>query len=533
MPSVEHDSNRHLDLDRPLPDGWTSAGLGVIADSLTYGYTASAAASSRGPRFLRITDIQNGTVDWNSVPTCKIDQMDVRKYGLSPGDIVFARTGATTGKSFLIHSCPPAVFASYLIRLRLLPGINPAVLAYFFQTPEYWAFISDNVAGIAQPNCNATKLSELQVPIPPSGEQQRLVEAIAASLSKVDAVRDHLSRVPAILKRFRQAVLAAACSGKLTEDWRTNRGNPDRGSPDDVASFLEQTRDLRRTEWTAKRESERRKTYKEPLLAGRDNPFDIPDDWCWATIDQVTSLVTKGSSPGWQGFDYTTSGTLFVRSQNIRWGHVDVNDVVYLPAAFNEAHASSIIREGDVLLNLVGASVGRCAVAPHELEGANCNQAVGIIRLVSDGIHNKYLALYLISPAAQEHINDTKVDVARANCKLDDIRPMLVPVPPPAEQQEIVRRVEVVLNWVSTIEHRASAAALCADKLAQSILAKAFRGELVPTEAELARREGREYEPASVLLERIKAERVSSDSGKTHRARRATHQRGKRRAISV
>ena len=87
---------------------------------------------------------------------------------------------------------------------------------------------------------------------------------------------------------------------------------------------------------------------------------------------------------------------------------------------------------------------------------------------------------------------------------------MLVPVPPPAEQQEIVRRVEALFSLASTIEHRFTAATLHTDKLTQSILAKAFRGELVPTEAELARREGREYEPASVLLERIKKERSAT-----------------------
>src|SRR5690348_3938829 len=124
MSSVDHDPDRP-DIGLLLPEGWSSARLGAIADSLTYGYTASATAGSQGPRFLRITDIQNGKVDWNSVPTCTIDERDIRHYGLAPGDIVFARTGATTGKSFLIKSCPPAVFASYLIRLRLLPGINP------------------------------------------------------------------------------------------------------------------------------------------------------------------------------------------------------------------------------------------------------------------------------------------------------------------------------------------------------------------------------------------------------------------------
>src|SRR5437762_10231663 len=89
-----------------------------VAESIQYGHTASASASEEGPRFLRITDIQNGAVDWDSVPSCDIAENDIPKYRLAEGDLVFARTGATTGKSFLIRKCPDAVFASYLIRVR-------------------------------------------------------------------------------------------------------------------------------------------------------------------------------------------------------------------------------------------------------------------------------------------------------------------------------------------------------------------------------------------------------------------------------
>lgn len=120
---------------------------------------------------------------------------------------------------------------------------------------------------------------------------------------------------------------------------------------------------------------------------------------------KLALLVTKGSSPGWQGFEYIESGVSFVRSQNIRWGALDLSDLAYLPPNFNKSHTNSIIREGDVLLNLVGASIGRSAIATNEIDCANCNQAVGIIRLVNGGIMNKYLLQYLLSPQAQDHIS--------------------------------------------------------------------------------------------------------------------------------
>src|SRR6266849_6746558 len=107
-----------------------------IADSIQYGHTASAVTRERGPRFLRITDIQNGNVDWDIVPSCDIAQEDIEKYRLSQGDLVFARTGATTGKSYLIRECPDAVFASYLIRVRASKEIDPRYLDLFFQCPD-------------------------------------------------------------------------------------------------------------------------------------------------------------------------------------------------------------------------------------------------------------------------------------------------------------------------------------------------------------------------------------------------------------
>src|SRR5262245_33675587 len=121
-----------------IPEGWTEATVGDVSVDISYGYTTSASTVPNGPRFLRITDIQNGQVDWPSVPFCKVPPRDIAGYELKPGDIVFARTGATTGKSFLIHSAPKAIFASYLIRLRPSNAILPEFLANFFQSKLYW-----------------------------------------------------------------------------------------------------------------------------------------------------------------------------------------------------------------------------------------------------------------------------------------------------------------------------------------------------------------------------------------------------------
>lgn len=173
-----------------------------LTESVIYGHTASATKEDSGSKFLRITDIQNGTVNWNSVPFCECSKKEIEKYLLKRGDIVFARTGATTGKSYLINYCPEAsIFASYLIRVRPNEKIDSDFLARFFETPDYWNQIQKNSRGATLPGVNATKLKELRIPLPPLAEQKR----IAAILDKADAIRHKRQQAIKLADEFLRA----------------------------------------------------------------------------------------------------------------------------------------------------------------------------------------------------------------------------------------------------------------------------------------------------------------------------------------
>lgn len=160
--------------------------LQSLAASVDYGVTASANRANVGPQFLRITDIQDDRVDWQTVPFCEATRSEEASARLEVGDIVFARTGATTGKSYLLRHCPErAVFASYLIRVRPdRSQVEPRYLSWFFQTTDYWRQITSSASGTAQPGVNASKLRELSVPTPELGEQRH----IADILDKADAL---------------------------------------------------------------------------------------------------------------------------------------------------------------------------------------------------------------------------------------------------------------------------------------------------------------------------------------------------------
>ncbi len=177
--------------------------LGDLVKSVDYGVTASATREPVGPKFLRITDIQDDRVDWEEVPWCKCGEREAAASALAEGDIVFARTGATTGKSFLLKSCPSrSVFASYLIRVRLGNRADPGYIAHYFRSADYWEQIGSAARGAAQPGVNATVLRSLKVPLPPIEDQRR----IAAILDKADELRAKRRAALAHLDSLTQAI---------------------------------------------------------------------------------------------------------------------------------------------------------------------------------------------------------------------------------------------------------------------------------------------------------------------------------------
>lgn len=181
-------------------DGWVEKKLSDLS-RINYGYTESASWAQVGPKFLRITDIQDNRVDWPSVPFCLIDMNDAPKYKLADGDIVFARTGATTGKCYLVVEPPDAVFASYLIRVQLrAKDLLPQFVNFFFQTPSYWESIRAGVSGSAQGGFNATKLGELVIPFPQSPKAQMTI------IAKLNEILVETQRLESLYQRKLQAL---------------------------------------------------------------------------------------------------------------------------------------------------------------------------------------------------------------------------------------------------------------------------------------------------------------------------------------
>ena len=179
-----------------------------------YGFTDSAKYEPVGPKFLRITDIQNGRVNWNQVPYSSCPEKD--KYLLQSGDILFARSGATTGKSFLVRSLPESIFASYLIRIMSKGEILSEYLYWFFQSPLYWSHVMEKTEGSAQPNMNGKKLSMVHVPLPDSKKTQRRIVTYLDSLqAKVDELKKLQAETEKELEELVPSILDKAFKGEL------------------------------------------------------------------------------------------------------------------------------------------------------------------------------------------------------------------------------------------------------------------------------------------------------------------------------
>lgn len=172
-----------------IPEKWKWVRLSDVGEKLQYGYTASAQTSGK-VKLLRITDITERGVSWDSVPFCAINEEDVHKFKLQANDILIARTGGTIGKSFRIDSINClSVFASYLIRVRVFSHlIFPEYVELYLGCPWYWEQLRDKSRGTGQPNVNAKSLGQLLIPLPPLAEQRRIVARLEALLPHVDAI---------------------------------------------------------------------------------------------------------------------------------------------------------------------------------------------------------------------------------------------------------------------------------------------------------------------------------------------------------
>ena len=471
-----------------LPNGWINTSLGDVL-AIRNGYAfKSTNFIEKGIPLVRQANLAGNTVDLTKavyLPESFLEEY--QRFKLQSGDILMGMSGSI-GKLCIYDQDQIALQNQRTGKIELFSksDISERYVWHFLKTIE--SHLSDKAKGIAVANVSAGDIESTPFPLAPLNEQKRIADKLDAVLVGVDACRERLDRVPAILKRFRQSVLAAATSGKLTEEWRD--ANPSKVG---AAQLVEKVHGAHESAGGHKAGN-----AAPPTEDVHDLSADMfPHCWALLTLRDLVlpdRPITYGIlKPGPE----LESGVSYVRVADFPNERLNLSTIRRTSREIDQEFKRSRLRNGDLLLSIRG-TVGRLIVIPVELDGANITQDSARLS-IQPSVNRDFVLWYLRSDLAQARMKDAIKGVAVRGINIGDVRALQVPLPSREEQNEIVRRVEVLFAYADRLEARYTAARAQVERLTPALLAKAFRGELVPQDPN--------DEPAAMLLERIRNEK--------------------------
>ncbi|MCM3006714.1 restriction endonuclease subunit S [Priestia koreensis] len=426
----------------PTPKNWKWVRLKDILEHLQYGYTASSTMNEEGPHYLRITDIQDNQVEWSNVPFCKITEKDLLKYKLYDGDIVVARTGATTGKSFLIFDPPESVFASYLIRLKPSKIIEPKYLWNYMISSSYWDQITVVKKGTAQPGANAQILGDLKVPLAPIDEQQRIIIKLERLFNKVDQARQLIKEVKESFEIRKKMILEKATKGQLGTNYTQEESV--------LGNIIS--------------------TKENHIIPQDQQPYEVPDNWLWVNAEYVAKWGS-GGTPSRKKEEYYGGNIPWIKTGELNDGIIEDSQETITEKGLKESSAK-LFPKGSIVIAMYGATIGKLGVLGMD---AATNQACAVGQ-ANDCLNPKYLFYYFL--ARRGELIALGKGGAQPNISQTVIKQFPFALPPLNEQARIVDRLEKLLLNLENESQLVIEVEEKLNSLKQSILNKAFRGDL-------------------------------------------------------
>lgn len=478
--------------------------------------------------YLRVANVYEDRIDISDVMEMNFSPAEVALYELQPGDILLneGQSRELVGRPAMYRGELPGVcFTNSLVRFKcseaILPQYSLLLFRHYLRSGEFQkiAQITTNIAHLG-----AGRFASLEIPVAPLNEQRRIVEKVEALLARSQRARKALDAIPPLLDSLRQSILAAAFRGDLTADWRAQ--HPD---VEPAEHLLARIRTERRHRWEqaelatmhAKgkppKDDKWKARYQEPITCNHSGTPDVTwftdlasTSWTWAPLESLCDPI-RGIPYGIvQTGENQPGGVPTVRCGDIKKFRIDISKLKQVESSVSEQYLRTILQGGEVLLAIRG-TVGCTAVVDSGMRGMNISREVAMIPLLP-GIEPYYLMYLLACPAGQRLLIHHVKGVAQSGINLSDLRAVPVPIPSTAEQVAIVESLEAKLAAVDKIERFLTASYEQHTILDQSILAKAFRGELVPQDPT--------DEPASALLERIRAAREAGEPARAGRGRK-------------
>jgi type I restriction enzyme S subunit len=475
-----------------LPEGWAQAMLGDVITGFEAGRNLRAEgrpASNGENGVLKISAVTWGTFRPEENKALLPGDEPRPHETIRKGDLLITRanTSDLVGAVVIVdRDYPHLMLPDKILRLRVKDGVERSFILHGLRLREVRDYFAHNATGTSDSmrNLSQPKIEAAPLRLAPLPEQRRLIAQVEALLADVEKAKERLDRVPLILKRFRQAVLAVACSGDLTKDWRERT---------DLAAVVAPPKEV----------GDDGQENTESFLP------ELPQTWAWAALDDACENVIdyRGRTP-----PTSDRGRIpHVRTTNVRRGKIDWNTESFVSEdIYAEYMTRGIPKVGDVIFTME-APMGDAGVVDTERK-FSLAQRLLLLRGKRTLLEGAFLAHVLQAAPVRRAIEHRATGTTVLGIAYKRFKYVQLPIPPLAEQREIVRRVDALFTLSDTIELRVQAATARADKLAHAILSKAFSGELVPTEAELARAEGRTYETAELLLEGLRRNRSEPDA---------------------
>ena len=377
----------------PIPADWTLVALGDISERVK-------AKNDGGEYEILTISAKIGFVRQADKYSRYMAGKSVENYTLlKRGEFAYNKGNSLTypfGCIYRLDDHEEALVPNVYISLKLHNGADSEFFKHLFLQGDFIGrlekYITSGVRGNGLLNVNAQDFFSLKLALPPLPEQQKIAEILSTVDEQIANIDEQLAQTQELKKGLMQRLLTKGIGH----------------------------------------------------MAFKDSPLGrVPEGWSVSLGEEIASLITKGASPGWQGFDYSASGLLFVTSENVKDGWLDLSSPKFLPVEFNRVVAKSELKAGDLLLNIVGASIGRVCLYQSSYPVANVNQAVCVFR-ANECTLPKFLLYTFQSPDTLKRLLGTQAGSARQNLSLSDIRSFNILLPPLSEQHQIAEVLSTV-----------------------------------------------------------------------------------------